>query len=183
MLRRVIQFLPGFLTGLLFSGILLLLIAGPRGEPLVIEPRPTPAPLTVHVAGCVQSSGVYELPSYAIVEDAISVAGGPCEEAILDAVNLAEEIHDGQRIYLPCEAETPPPEQSAIEQPHGARININTATAAELDLLPGIGPSLAESIISFREANGPFSSVEQLEEVRGIGPSKLAELEGLVSVE
>jgi len=183
MLQRCVRFLPGFLAGLLLSGILFLLIAGPRGSPLELEPRPTQSPLSIHVAGCVLEPGVYHLPHGSIVEDAITEAGGALDDAELDRVNLAQQLEDGQRIYLPCAEETPLPEVSALEETTGNRLNINTATSAELELLPGIGPALAESIITYREEHGPFTSIDQLEDVSGIGPSKLAMIEDLIAVE
>jgi len=183
MLRRVLQFLPGFLMGLLIAGILFLLMRAPRGSPLELAPRPTEGPVCVHVAGCVHAPGVFYLPRGAIAADAVEAAGGVLEHGEPDRINLAEELSDGQRIYVPCEEETPVPAISATENQTPGRLNINTATASELELLPGIGPALAESILAYREAEGPFTSIEQLVNVRGIGPSKLAEIEDLITVE
>lgn len=183
MLRRTLQFLPGFFTGLLAAGVLFLLIRSPRESPIELAPRPTEAPICVHVAGCVQDAGVFYLSRGAIAADALAAAGGVTTDGEPDRINLAEELTQGQRIYVPCHEETPPPAVSSPEDDLPGRLNINTATASELELLPGIGPALAEAILAYRETEGPFTSTEQLVNVRGIGPSKLAEIEELITVE
>jgi len=142
--------------------------------------------VVVYVAGAVSRPGVYTLVVAARVTDAITAAGGPAPEADLDIVNLAEALHDGERIYVPAVGETIPPAIASASAPrdtlpHGP-VNINSATADQLDVLPGVGPATAASIIAYREQHGPFSSVEQLADVRGIGPAKLDALRGLVTV-
>ena len=103
-----------------------------------------------------------------------------------DAINLAALLSDGQRIYVPRVGEEPPPELSSggpqdTSVPAGP-IDVNTATAAQLETLPGIGPSTAAAIIAYRDLHGPFASVDDLAEVSGIGDSKLAAIRGLVTV-
>jgi len=169
--------------GLLATGVILLIIAGPRGTPIQLDPLPTLGPVCVHVAGCVEQAGVYHLPRGSIVEAAVVAAGGPRAEADTDQINLAEELQDGQRIFVPCRNATPIPEIQSSSIETAARLNINTATAAELELLPGIGPSLAECILAYRADNGPFTSIDQLLNVRGIGPSKLAQIENLITLD
>ena len=141
----------------------------------------------VHVAGAVRRSGLYELSSGDRVDDAVRAAGGVVPEADLDGVNLAAVVVDGQRVYVPVEGEVDPvsvpsgasPAESAT--PAGP-VDVNTATAEELTVLPGVGPATARAIVEDRERNGPFGSVDDLDRVPGIGPGRLAALDGLVTV-
>lgn len=185
MLHSSRTFLAGLMIGLIFSGALLLVISEPRGHPIELLPLPTPESLRVHVAGAVTEPGVYILPMEAIVSQAIEAAGGPLEEAILDMVNMAATLEDGQQIYVPVEGdsatETYPP-IPVIAPASVDKININTAPAAKLETLPGIGPSLAKKIVEFRETHGPFLKIEDLLNVSGIGPSKLDGIKDLITV-
>lgn len=185
MLRSSRTLLAGLMIGFIFSGVLLLVISKPRGRPIELLPPPTPESLRVHVAGAVTEPGVYILPMEAIVSQAIEAAGGPLEEAILDLVNMAATLEDGQQIYIPVEGDTPsetyPP--SPILAPASIeRININSASAAKLEKLPGIGPSLAKKIVEFRETHGPFVKIEDLLNVSGIGPTKLEGIKDLITI-
>lgn len=153
---------------------------------------PSDGTLVVHVAGAVMTPGVYALAAGARVDDAVRAAGGPGPAADVDAVNLAEPLRDGQRVYVVAVGESVPP----MAGPSGAApaaaadasvgpvgpVDLNHADVAALDALPGVGPSTAAAIVAHREANGPFASVDELEEVRGIGPAKLEALRGLVTV-
>lgn len=149
------------------------------GEPdFVVDPieRDPPADILVHVAGAVQSPGVYHLPAGARVEKAIEIAGGPTEKADIHKLNLAAKISDGQRINVPeLRQPSPLPDQ-------GSRIDVNDATFEQLKTLPGIGPEMARRIVEFRETNGSFSSVDDLGKVRGIGDKKLDKIRHLVDV-
>ncbi len=129
------------------------------------------ADLKVHVAGAVESPGVYSLERGSRTQDAISLAG-PKPEADLNALNLAAILQDGQRVWVP---EIPDPSAEGKDPGKGAdgKININTADARTLEDLPGVGPALAERIIRYREQNGPFSTVEELTNVSGIGEKTL----------
>jgi comEA protein len=139
--------------------------------------------LTVHVAGAVNSPGLYEVPEGSRVADALSKAGGAAPDAVLDNLNLAARLKDGQKVLVPRRAEAPPGAGTAVQGGSGsAAININTAGVDELDKLPGVGPSLAKRIVEYREKNGGFSSVEELDSVTGIGPSKLESLKDLVTI-
>ncbi len=178
-------FLAGLMIGLIFSGALLLVISEPRGQPVELLPLPTPESLRVHVAGAVSEPGVYVLPMEAIVSQAIEAAGGPLEEAILDMVNMAATLEDGQQIYVPIEGDS----SSVIYSPapilvptSAEKININTALTAKLETLPGIGPSLAKKIVEYRETHGPFLKIEDLLNVSGIGSSKLEGIKDLITV-
>ncbi len=133
-----------------------------------------PSLLQVHLAGAVARPGLYEVPASFRVGDLIEAAGGPDAEADISAVNLAERLRDAQQVYVPMRGEAPADEFAGSAQPQP--INVNAASAAQLDLLPGIGPSLAAAIIAFRTEHGPFATLDALEMVPGIGPAKLSEL-------
>ena len=162
----------------------------------------SPAIITVHVAGAVKSPGVYRLPSSARVVDAVASAGGALRSADLESINLAQTITDTEQIYIPIKKVSRPrittaprlrPQRttpttapttnggSAGTQPTRL-INLNTATASELDSLTGVGPSTAKAIIAYRTKKGSFSKVEDLLNVPGIGPAKLAALRDQVTV-
>ncbi|MDR0592810.1 MAG: helix-hairpin-helix domain-containing protein [Bifidobacteriaceae bacterium] len=150
------------------------------------------ATLVVHVAGAVASPGVFELDEGARVADAIEQAGGATAEADLDALNLAARLADGQRVYVTKPGETPPAvlaldgggsgaggsagAGAGAGGSDGAKVNVNQAGIDGLTALPGIGPVLAQRIVDFREANGPFEELNDLAEVSGIGPKVLAGL-------
>lgn len=147
----------------------------------------------VHVVGEVASPGVVELSGDARVEAAIAAAGGATEDAVLEGVNLARLVVDGEQILIPnakqAQASTPGPEASGSTQPPGAPgtsdgslVNINSADSTGLQTLPGVGPALAQRIIDWRETNGGFSAVDELTEVSGIGDKTLEGLRDLVSV-
>ncbi|SHF47140.1 competence protein ComEA [Desulforamulus putei DSM 12395] len=157
----------------------------------------------VHVDGAVEKPGLYKLPPGSRVNDAIEQAVA-LPDADLSALNLAEPLKDGRKLVVPRKMEQQAPGQGAVSQitlgqtPAGpaahhpqpgspARsdglVNINTAGAAELDTLPGIGPALAEKIIQYRQANGPFQTIEDLKNVSGIGDKKFAELQHRITVQ
>jgi competence protein ComEA len=150
-----------------------------------------PTLLVIHVAGAVASPGVYELDASARVIDAVTAAGGPGADADLDGLNLAASLVDGERVYVPHIGEVDPaavpsggaamPGGPSDASPAGP-VNVNTATAAELESLPGVGPATATAIVDERTRNGPFASVDDLERVPGIGPAKLAALRAQASV-
>jgi competence protein ComEA len=129
---------------------------------------------------------VYTLALPARVTDAVAAAGGAGAQADLNVVNLAAALHDGERVYVPKVGEVIPAvvagEQSTGSTDPAGPVNVNSATADQLDVLPGVGPTTAAAIIAHREQHGPFQSVEQLGDVRGIGPAKLDALRGLVTV-
>ena len=141
------------------------------------------AEVVVHVAGAVVSPGVSRLSDGARTVDAISAAGGARGDADVARVNLAARLSDGLRVYVPMIGETAAPivdgsSDAAAQGP----LNLNAATAEQLDALPGVGPATATAIIAYRRDHGPFGSVDQLLEVPGIGPSKLAQIRSLIVV-
>lgn len=186
--------LLGLAGGLLGAGVIFLVTRTPVGEPVELLPPPEPPPVIVHVAGEVAAPGVYSLPAGSRVQDAIGAAGGSLPDAGLDNLNLATLLEDGQRLWVPSAVPTPEPETSGgersqtVELPTGTPssqnpININTASAAELESLPKIGPVIAQAIIDYRQANGPFSAIEEIIEVKGIGPAIFEAIKELITVE
>lgn len=165
-------------------------------------PPPTPPRLLVHVAGQVGAPGVVEVPAGARVIDAVEAAGGFTPEADQTVLNLARHVVDGEQMWVGRPGETPP--ASAASPPSAGMpsltgdasgtdagasgglaaqpLNLNAATQADLESLPGIGPVTAGHILAWRDAHGPFSRVDELLEVSGIGERTLARLEPLVTV-
>jgi competence protein ComEA len=140
--------------------------------------------VTVHVAGAVATPGVYDLDPNARVIDAVEAAGGGAPDADLNRLNLAAKIADGQRVLVQRVGEAAP---AGSASPGGsadpsALVNLNSATPAELEELPGIGPTLAEAIITERERRGGFRSVNELRDVRGIGEKRFADLKDKVTI-
>jgi competence protein ComEA len=148
------------------------------------EATPTPRPLRVYVSGAVEAPDVYALPPDSIVKDALTAAGGPSAEADLDRINLASPLTDGQHVYVPHLGEEDLPVQPPSGQRSGnLRVNINTADTATLETLPGIGPTIAGRIIDYRQANGPYVSIEEIMEVSGIGPATFEKIQDLISTD
>ena len=159
---------------------------GPSISVLTPDPSPTPqppAPLRVYVSGAVVAPAVYRLAPGSLVEDAIQMAGGAAAEADLEQINLALELADQQQVYVPWagveEIATPVPTGGVATV---SLLNVNTASAAELETLPHIGPTTAQRIVEYRETYGPFESTEELLDVTGIGEATFAEIKDLVTV-
>lgn len=178
-------------------------IASNTGETSAL---PSAANIMVYVSGEVVKPGVYVLLATARVIDALQAAGGATNQADLVVVNLASPLVDAAQVFIPRMGSTP---RVTLPRPHaginlpiaggsggaGAGggavgnatsaagiVDINSATLADLDALPGVGPSTAQAIIDYRVANGPYASVDDLLNVRGIGPSKLAAMRARVRV-
>jgi len=145
-------------------------------------PSPTPAPIRVYVSGAVQNPAVCRLPRGSIVQDAIDAAGGPASDADLACINLALELQDQQHVHVPREGEANPPPvvSGGTAGGEGALVNINTATASELETLPGVGEVTARRIIEYREVNGPFETIEEIQNVSGIGPKTFEGMRELI---
>ncbi len=137
--------------------------------------------MLVQAAGAVVSPGVYRLSGDPRVVDVIDAAGGLAPGADPNRLSLAAKVSDGERVYVPAVGEALPAAPSGAAADSGP-IDLNTADEAALDALPGIGPATAKAIVAYRESHGPFTSVDQLLEVRGIGPAKLDQLADLVRV-
>ena len=178
-------------------------IASNTGETSAL---PAAANIMVYVSGEVVKPGVYVLLATARVIDALQAAGGTTNQADLVVVNLAAPLVDAAQVFIPRMGSTP---RVTLPRPHaginlpiaGASggagagggavgnatsaagiVDINSATLSDLDALPGVGPSTAQAIIDYRVANGPYASVDDLLNVRGIGPSKLAAMRARVRV-
>lgn len=151
-------------------------------------PPPTPAPpIIAYVSGAVREPDVYTLPAEARIKDLVLAAGGLLQNADAERINLAERITDGQHIKVPFQGE-PAAEAGAAASngaapPAGAPLNINTASLDELDQLDGIGKVLAQRIIDYRNTNGPFTSVGELGNVKGISAALLAALSPQLSAQ
>ena len=151
---------------------------------------PVPEQIVVHVAGAVLVPGVHQVAGDARVADAVLAAGGLAADAHSDAVNLAAPVHDGDRIYIPRVVDgvaVPVGVSAAVVDTASATgvpaaVALNSATAEQLDQLPGVGPATAAAIIAHRDVNGPFASIDSLGDVRGIGPAKLEALRPLVTL-
>jgi competence protein ComEA len=138
--------------------------------------------LVVDVAGAVRRPGLYRLRAGVRIDDAIAAAGGATARAQLDVVNLAAPVADGEQIVVPGRSAAGAPAASppAAGSSPSAPLDLNSATAEQLDALPGVGPVTAQKILDYRQEHGAFHSVAELEGVPGIGPAKLAQLKGLV---
>jgi competence protein ComEA len=148
------------------------------------SPSPTVI-LLVDVAGWVRHPGVYEFDEGARVIDAIDAAGGARTGAMLTSLNLAAPLTDGSQILVPKETDggaAPIAGASGAGAAPGALINVNTATATELEALPGVGEVIAQAIVDYRTENGPFASVDALLDVSGIGDATLENIRDLVTV-
>ena len=151
--------------------------------PTSSAPATTGGSVLVHVAGAVVEPGVYELAPGARVRDAVVAAGGPTADADWNALNLAAVVSDASRVYVPAVGEQVAPEVLAAPGVPLAEgpVDVNRATAEELDELPGVGPATAAAIVTERDRGGPFVDVDDLDRVPGIGPAKLDALRDLVT--
>jgi competence protein ComEA len=166
--------------------------AGDGTAPTAVAPTTTTiaatAELVVHVAGAVARPGIVTLAGGSRVTDAIEAAGGAHPDADLDRLNLAAELGDGERVAVAMQGQPAPVLDvaaaaggSATDGPTAGPVNLNTATQAELETLPGIGPTLAQAIIDERERSGGFAAVDDLRRVPGIGDARFAQVESLVA--
>lgn len=164
-------------------------ILPPLPSPTLV-PTMTPSPIRVHVSGAVRTPDVYELPVDSIVKDAIIAAGGMTEQADPDAINWACPLGDGVQVHIPSledHVPTPPPVSTPASRqpqpddsklPGENKIDINTATAQELEMLPDIGPARAEAIIAYR----PYGDIADITRVPGIGEATFQKLRDLITV-
>lgn len=159
----------GVLIGLVLGGLLWIVARSPRGNSVQLLPPPTPAPLVVDVAGAVPRPGVYELPDGSRVNDAVDAAGGFLAEADKSTINLATPLEDGQRLEIPFLEGVEPVGAAPVNEPAAKLIDINTANVDTLSTLPGIGPTLAQRIVDYRETYGDFYYIEDIMNVPGIG--------------
>lgn len=140
--------------------------------------------LVVSVAGQVVRPGLVRLPTGARVADAVTAAGGPVPGADLTGLNLARRLTDGEHVVVgpvPMAAGAGAAGAGGSGAAAGARVDLNTATLADLDALPGVGPVTAQRILDWREQHGRFTSIDQLREIEGIGETRFARLRDLVT--
>lgn len=172
---------------------------GSDAPPVAVTSSTTQAPtaptgdVTVHVVGLVKKPGLYKLPVGSRVQDAIDKAGGPGAHADLESINLAQRLEDGVQIRVSKVGATPQIETlGSFSAPSGSAssssgsrgsvrpapksISLNSASAGELDRLPGVGPSTAAKILEYRRAHGGFASIDELLAVKGIGAKKLKDM-------
>ena len=161
-----------------------VLTTTPRPLPTALPVTPTPSTLGVYVTGAVNKPDVYNLPIGSNVKDAITIAGGATADADLDRINLALRLTDQMQVRVPRKGEVVPPPSGGDVTPgsDGALININTATLAQLDTLPGIGLSYAQAIIDYRTQNGAFKAIEDIKNVKHIGDSVFAKIKDRITV-
>lgn len=191
-------------SALVLASLLLaaLAVAGPRlartgaattpnvaAAPLEpVTSAPTRRALVVHVVGAVRRPGLFRLPEGARVADAVARAGGATRRADLAALNLAAPIVDGTQVLVPRRAmsatgSSPAAAEAGAEDgaAAGSKVSLSSATAEDLDQLPGVGPVTAQKIIDYRTEHGPFASVDDLDAVPGVGPARLEQLRDLVT--
>ena len=180
----------GIALGLLLSGAILLIALPPRGQPLVLSTPSNSSTITVYITGAVNNPGVYTIPRISRVVDGIQSAGGFSPLADKNAVNLAAALEDGVTIIIPSVGEgsgteskteakkTAPQPTPTVIYP----ININTASQSLIEELPGIGPTKAQAIVSYRQEHGPFQKIEDILNVPGIGDGLLSQIKGLIAI-
>jgi len=193
---------PGWLVALILAGSLLaagiiLLLSRPlHGAPIILQPplpTETPSPLVVHITGAVSNPGVYALPPRSRMQDAIMAAGGLKRGADATLINLAAFVEDGQYLaipYLTVELIYASPPAPMVLQPASRSatidldgpVDLNTASQEELETLPGVGPVIAQRIIEYRQTNGPFQTIEDIQKVQGIGPKTFEKMQTLITV-
>jgi competence protein ComEA len=190
------------LIALAVVGGLVVWIRRPRPGPIIIStpvptatpppvPTLTPAPLRVYVTGAVLEPDVYLLPPASIVKDALAAAGGATDDADLNRINLALQLSDQQQVYVPRKGEESPPvpplgERSPSDSSGATgtgQVNINAASVEALQTLPGVGPAIAQRIVDYRTEHGPFATIDDLMNVKGIGPATFAELKDQITTE
>jgi competence protein ComEA len=190
-MRSILNILIGVLLGLLLAGGMWLAARAPQGESVELRPAPTSEPIQVHVAGAVVRPGLYDLPEGSRVMDAIDAAGGFVAEADKNSLNLAARVEDAQRLDVPYVAGFVPEDNQSFtvitegtpsSSTGSELVDINTASLAELDKLPGIGPTTAQKIIEYRDVAGPFATIEDIVNVSGIGAATFDEIKDLITV-
>jgi competence protein ComEA len=196
-MKNILYVLIGLMAGFVLAAILLIVTRLPGGQPVILEPAPTQAPVVVQIIGEVVKPGVYTLPDGSRVQDAVNAPGGLLADS--NSVNLAARLDDGKQINIPPQnnpiSASAPLVASATSAPFtvvstltptavspASLVNINTATLQQLDALPSIGPVTAQSIVTYRQQHGPFQHIEDIMIVSGIGPVTFDKIQNLITV-
>lgn len=156
-------------------------ISANSADPASDAPSPSASGLYVHVVGAVSSPGLYRVPAGSRLADAVAAAGGPLPDADVSSVNLARALIDGEQIVIPVTGSgqaSPAAGADGIDE----LVSLNSATAGELETLPGVGPALAARIIAYRQESGGFRTIDDLLGVSGIGERTLESLRPLVTL-
>ncbi len=156
-------------------------VAAPETSGAAASTAPSAGPLVISVSGKVRRPGLVRVPGGSRVADVVEAAGGALPDADLTGLNLARKVADGEQVAVGVPASEPPPAGGPVPASAG-KIDLNSATAAQLDTLPGIGPVTVARILEWRTANGRFAQVDQLREIEGIGERRFAQLRELVTV-
>jgi competence protein ComEA len=173
-MKSFLNIVYGVLVGLLAAGVIWLTASRPRGEPVTLLPTPAPGKITVYVSGAVATPGVYTLLAGSRIDNAIQAAGGFVPGAESERINLAAPLEDGQQIDVPGIIST--------NHINAGRVNINTASISELDALPGIGRTTAQAIVDYRNQNGSFQFIQDIQKVPGIGPASYAGIKDYITI-
>jgi competence protein ComEA len=191
-MRQIAYVMIGVLVGFILAGSVFLVTRMPAGKPIALEAVPTKAPLEVHVVGAVVRPGVYTLPQGSRVQDAIDAAGGLLSGAQPNTINLAAKLEDGQQVQIGGTGAASPGAQSGSpfsvvptvgsSQCNPDLIDINNAPIADLETLPGIGQTFAQSIVDYRDQNGPFQQIEDITNVPGIGATRFNAIRDQITV-
>lgn len=202
-----VAFLAAVATALVLGAVVLLVRQDDNAPIQILLPTPearaaarsapvdgsTTPTISVYVSGAVRNPGVYPLGEDARLADALGAAGGATGDAQLESVNLARRLRDEEHHHIPRVGETPPPASNTASgqalapvassaEEEGGLIDLNSASEALLETLPGIGKTRASAIVDYRELNGPFSSVSDITNVQGIGPTTYEKIRDLVTV-
>lgn len=187
-LKSILYMTAGVLLGLFVALLIWVVARNPSGQAVVLRPVPTEKPVVVYITGAVPRPGVYALAQGSRVQDAISAAGGFLADAEKSGINLARLVEDGEQLDIPyMEGSSPvlipPPAPTEAPSLSGSDlININIASQSELETLPGIGPTTAQKIITYRQQNGPFVTIDDIINVSGIGPGTFERIKDLITV-
>jgi competence protein ComEA len=193
-LKKLRSIVLGIILGFLGSAGIWIASSPPRGDPIQLQPAPTIRPIQVHITGAVVHPGVYTLTPTSRIHDAIEAAGGFTSDANEQGINLVAPLEDGLQIRVPyvnskenkttdnrnLQSQSTTSDSTTPHTPY--LININTATCEELETLPGIGPVIAEAIITHRETKGEFNRIEDIQKVPGIGPTTYEDIKSHITV-
>jgi len=190
-MKQIVYVLIGLLLGFILAGTLFWVTHMETGTAVALEPSPTKAPIEVQVIGEVVRPGVYTLPEGSRVLDAVTAAGGLLAGTDPNSINLVAKLEDGQQLEISngatAEASTPFNSPFRVLSTPGSNssttdlININTADLTMLESLPDIGPTTAQKIIDYRNLHGPFTNIQDIMNVSGIGPATFDQIQDLIT--